>query len=112
MKVAPVSADLLIKLAMTAAVVGVVYYGYKKLSGAAGEALGNAASTITETVTTTLNPASDKNIIYKGVNAVGGAVSGSDSWSLGSWIYDITHPEESTAPPVSSPAGHTAYWKN
>lgn len=34
MKVAPVSADLLIKLALAAAALGVLIYGYKKASGA------------------------------------------------------------------------------
>lgn len=34
------------------------------------------------------NPTSDNNLIYRGVNAVGGAISGSDNWSLGTKIYD------------------------
>lgn len=109
MKIAPVSADLLIKLALGAAAVGVVYFSYKKLTGAAGEAFDAA----TGFASTTLNPASDQNLIYKGVNAVGAAATGDTSggWSLGGWIYDITHPDP-MAPPISSPAGHTAYWKN
>lgn len=43
-------------------------------------------------VTETLNPASDKNAAYGGVNAVGAALTGDDSFSLGSWLYDVTHP--------------------
>lgn len=111
MKVSPVSADMLIKLALGAVAVGVVWYGYKKISGAAGAAVGSVVETVSEVASTSLNPASDQNLIYRGINAVGGAAAGSDSWSLGSWIYDLTH-SDPLAPPVSSPAGHTAYWKS
>lgn len=46
-------------------------------------------------VTETLNPASDKNIVYDGiVGGIGRSVSGDSSWSLGTWIYDATHPQE------------------
>lgn len=41
-----------------------------------------------------VNPASDKNLVYTGVNKVGAAATGDDSFSLGSWIYDIFHPDE------------------
>lgn len=40
-----------------------------------------------------VNPTSDKNLAYRGVNAVGAAVTGDDSFSLGSWFYDLTHRE-------------------
>ena len=38
-----------------------------------------------------LNPISDKNLAYSGVNAIGSVVSGDDDWTLGGWVYDITH---------------------
>lgn len=38
-----------------------------------------------------INPASDKNLVYKGVNAIGAAVTGDGSFSLGSTIYDWFH---------------------
>lgn len=38
-----------------------------------------------------VNPASEKNVVYSGVNKVGAVVSGDKEWSLGTWIYDITH---------------------
>lgn len=38
------------------------------------------------------NPVSDKNLVYQGVSAVGQAATGSKDWSLGTWLYDITHP--------------------
>lgn len=34
------------------------------------------------------NPASNNNLIYRGVNALGEAVTGSEDWSLGTAIYD------------------------
>jgi hypothetical protein len=39
LKIAPVSADLLIKIALAAAAVGVVLYGYKKLTGSVSSAI-------------------------------------------------------------------------
>lgn len=42
-----------------------------------------------------LNPASTENIIYSGVNAIGDSLDNDRddaSFSLGAWIYDITHP--------------------
>ena len=42
-----------------------------------------------------INPTSKDNLVYQGVNAVGDVLdNGSDdaSFSLGAWLYDITHP--------------------
>ncbi|MGZ8301211.1 MAG: hypothetical protein ACXW2U_00755 [Telluria sp.] len=39
----------------------------------------------------TFNPASDNNLIYRGVSALGGAFTGAQEWSLGAQIYDWTH---------------------
>ncbi len=65
-------------------VVGVVWviFGERIKEGLA--AAGNA-----------VNPTSDRNLAYRGVNSVGAALSGDASWSLGSWLYDLTHPSES-----------------
>ena len=41
-----------------------------------------------------INPVNDNNIFASGVNAVGAKISGNKHWSLGSWIYDITHDSE------------------
>jgi hypothetical protein len=38
-----------------------------------------------------INPVNQDNIFASGVNAVGAKLSGNKYWSLGSWIYDITH---------------------
>jgi hypothetical protein len=44
---------------------------------------------------TKLNPASDQNIIYEDViNRLGRNVSGDESWSLGAWIWEKTHPAQ------------------
>ena len=42
-----------------------------------------------------VNPLSDRNLAYRATNAVGAAVSGDPTFSLGSWIYDVLHPEDS-----------------
>lgn len=47
-----------------------------------------------EAIGAAVNPASDKNIVYQGVNGIGASVSGDKDWSLGTWLYDITHPNE------------------
>lgn len=39
----------------------------------------------------TFNPTSDNNLIYRGVNTVGGWLGGDSNWSLGSKIYDWWH---------------------
>lgn len=51
-----------------------------KAAGAAG-AVGDA-----------LNPTSDKNLYYRGANAAGAAISGDQSWTVGSWLYDVFNP--------------------
>lgn len=40
------------------------------------------------------NPASDQNLAYKGVNAVGSELSGDDNFSFGVWLWEITHAEQ------------------
>lgn len=51
--------------------------------GAAASKVGNA-----------INPVSDENIFYRGVNSVGAAISGNENFNLGSWTYDILHQDE------------------
>lgn len=97
MKVAPVSADLLIKLALAAAAVGALVYAYRRVSSGL-----QALPTVAE-ITPLINPASNQNLVYQGVNAVGGAVAGRSDWSLGSWVYDVTHPNENLEHQSSPP---------
>lgn len=58
-------------------------------------------------VVNSVNPASDTNLIYRGVNAIGGAVAGSNDWTLGGQIYDWTNP----APAPASTGGATGSWQ-
>lgn len=42
-----------------------------------------------------INPASDRNLIYDGViGEFGRNVTGEKDWSLGTWIWEKTHPAE------------------
>lgn len=73
---------------------GVVYYFGKKEIAKGAAAAGNA-----------VNPVSDQNVFYKGVNAVGTVLSGDPEFTLGGWVYDVLHPTASgqpTTPPNST----------
>ena len=61
---------------------GALYYGAKKAREAGGA------------VAEAVNPNSDKNIVYGGVNAVGRTLSGDGDFNLGHWIYDLVHGEQ------------------
>lgn len=60
-----------------------------------------------------LDITSGDNFAASGVNAVGKAVSGNNGWSLGGWIYDVTHPEAADlgkgGPVKVTPAKRTQY---
>lgn len=116
--------DLIVKLAAVAG--GVLLLGWMAnraagaVSGAWGSAatgLGNLAGAAWDSTTrglsaagdfvgtqaaTSFNPASDQNLIYRGVNGVGSAVSGDSNFTLGGWLYDVTHP---TPKPYTSGGG-------
>ncbi len=52
----------------------------------------------------TINPVSENNIINQGIEGVGTALSGEPGWTLGGWLYDITHPVTDIAPtPLTVP---------
>ena len=76
--------------------VAAVYFIGKKLLGGAGD----AARAVGDAV----NPTSDKNLAYRGVNAVGATITGDDSFSLGGWLYDLTHDEYDPNADVRTPA--------
>jgi len=40
---------------------------------------------------TAIAPTNPNNIFASGVNDVGRSLSGNDNWTLGGWIYDVTH---------------------
>lgn len=41
-----------------------------------------------------VNPTSQNNLAYSGVNSLGQAISGDDHWSLGTWLYEVMNPSE------------------
>lgn len=90
-----------IENAKFAAVLGVVGVGgylawkaYKGASGLAdgiGAAASNLGAAVGETLSTTLNPASDQNIVNTGANAIGAAVTGDQTFSVGGAIYETVN---------------------
>jgi hypothetical protein len=43
------------------------------------------------TLLTAINPADPDNVVNRGLSAIGESISGQPGWSLGGWIYDLTH---------------------
>ncbi|HEX7890291.1 MAG TPA: hypothetical protein VF522_13100 [Ramlibacter sp.] len=100
MKLQPISGDLVVKLAVGAALVGVAWYGLRAMRETFGDAFDGAAEWADNLAHTTLNPLSTDNAAYTGINRVGGALvtapdgpgkNADGSWSLGGWLYDVTH---------------------
>lgn len=48
-----------------------------------------------------VNPVSEDNVINQGIQAIGTAVSGEQGWTLGGWLYDITHPATMSAAAIT-----------
>lgn len=68
------------------AVVAVVY-----LTRRAGAAVADAAAVVGDKI----NPYSSTNFLYDNViGGLGRTLSGNENWSLGNWIYDLTHPDQ------------------
>jgi hypothetical protein len=121
MKVSPVSADLLIKLGLGIAVLGLGYWAVKKVTGIGGAVLDSVTETATGLVTGnntfTENARTDA---YRGEgilgtlgaatdNATGGVFSRFGEW-LGGKAYDLTHSDQPTPPTT---IGHRdAYWRS
>lgn len=74
---------------------------YLKLKGAGDVGRGVGGGTVDlvtgviggayDALPSAVKPSSPDNIVYRGVNGIGGAISGERDWTLGGWIYDITH---------------------
>jgi hypothetical protein len=98
MKVAPVSADLLIKLTLGAAAVGLVLYGLKRAANAASAPFGAITDVLYNTADAvgqawnngTINPASTNNAVYAGLN---GSIWPDGSETLGTWLYGAINPD-------------------
>ena len=119
MKIAPVSADLLIKVALVAAGLGLVYWGYKKATGAAINALDGLGAVADEAIAA-VNPADSNNLVNRAVTAVGSALvsdpagpgkNADGSWTLGGWIYDKTQTSwaATTAPALQAANPNPTY---
>lgn len=68
----------------------VLWYVLRKAGSAAEQAIDNTLAAV--------NPVNDENIFYQGTNAVGGALSGDQYWSLGGQVYDWMHPFQTEDP--------------
>ena len=135
MKAGAVSGDMLVQLALWAAGIGLVWYVYRqtaaRLGGAAdavSEAVGDlvdSAGEVADAVIVGVNPANPSNWVNQGVSAVGSAIvsdtgpgrSADGSWSVGNWLYDVTHRDPvnpagtaSGATPVIEPGGAAFGW--
>jgi hypothetical protein len=76
-----------------AVAVGAIYWIGKRFGDAAGKALA--------AVGTAVNPLSDQNLAYRGVNATGEAITGDPNFTLGGWLFDVFHkPYDPNAPPT------------
>ncbi len=109
MKIAPISADLLVKIALLAGAGLLVLYLVRRstdaVSGvfeAAGEAVGAAwadVQDVADSVIVGVNPSNPSNWVNQAVSSAGAAVvsptgpgrNADGSWTLGGWLYDVTH---------------------
>lgn len=73
-----VSSDNVKSILMIGATAFIVWKLYQ-----AGKAVGAATEAVAETISTTLNPASDQNFIYRGTQQAGD--------SFGKYLYELTH---------------------
>ncbi len=94
MKIAPISGDLLIKIGAGVLLLGGVAMLIYTIKSKASNALGVVANAV--------NPTSPDNIAYHTINTSFGSSEGAGanadgSWSLGGWLYDVTHPETAQA---------------
>lgn len=87
MKVAPVSADLLIKLALLAIGVGAAVWAVRKVTGAAGEAAGKMWDTATDAAYS-VAPWNNNNVIAATVNSGVTAAVGREE-TLGGWLHSV-----------------------
>lgn len=94
MKVAPVSADLLIKIGLVVGVLGLAWYAYQRATGAAGEvasAVGNAIHAATDATITAVNPANPDNLANQAATSAGAYLTGDKDFTVGGWFYDKFH---------------------
>jgi len=81
MKFANTKAGMIVAIGLVGSVVVVI--AAKK----ATEVVSDTAADIGHAV----NPLNDENVFSTGVDAVGAKISGDEHFSLGGWVYDLTH---------------------
>lgn len=84
MKINPKDAAIAVAVLAGTGIVAYTVWKIKQGADKVGDAVGKV-------ITEDLNPVSDQNLAYRGVNAIGSAITGNSDFSLGSWIYGITH---------------------
>jgi hypothetical protein len=107
MKVAPVSADLLIRLALVAAGLGLAYYAWRKASGVvedafstALDAASTAAGNVADAIIVGTNPVNPDNWANRAATAIGDTLvsdtgpgrNADGSWTLGGAAFDLLNP--------------------
>ena len=90
MKLAPVSADLLIKLSLGAVVVLGVLYAVNKAAAAAGQVATGAVNAAGQALYA-VSPTNNENVLYQTANTLTG---GTADRPLGVRIYDFFHPDQ------------------
>ena len=81
------------KLSLTGTgVVAVVAVAGLALLWAKRGAIGDAVSSAAAAVGDAINPASSSNLAYRGVNGIGAAATGDDSFNLGAWLFETMNP--------------------
>ena len=104
MKFAAIDTTALLEIAIGGAVIfGLLYYVKRQSS----QAVDSFTSKVGQTVSTTLNPASPENFIYKGVNAAGSAMTGESNFDLGGWVYDVFHPSQTLEDQQAAQTGNS-----
>ncbi len=93
MKIAPVSGDLLVKGALLIGGVLLAVWAVRRATGAASDAVGaawDATSQAARDAAWAVTPWNNNNVIYQGVNST---LFPDGSETLGTWLYNVTHPE-------------------
>lgn len=102
MKVAAVSADLLIKLALVAGGIGLAWYALGRLQtglAAAAKGAGQAVTQVADAVIVGVSPSNPENIVNRGFTGLGDLIvsdtgpgrNANGSWTFGGFVYDVLH---------------------
>ncbi len=79
------------KAVVIAAGLGVAAYFAYRSFGRVGQAVGKVGEAAGH-VGQAVNPLNPDNVFSSTTNKIGAAISGDEGWSLGGWLFDLTHP--------------------